>query len=93
MIDDHGVELPFADNLLVVRNDDRAGMIGVVGLACGEAGVSISSMAVGQTGGEARTALMALATDGPVPDEVIRSLRTTDGILDVHRVHGGPGTR
>jgi hypothetical protein len=36
---------------------------------------------------------MALATDGPVPDEVIRSLRVTDGILDVHRVHGGPGTR
>jgi D-3-phosphoglycerate dehydrogenase len=91
MIDDHGVELPFAENLLVVRNDDRAGMIGAVGLACGEAGVSISSMAVGQTAGEAATALMALATDVPVPDDVIASLRSTDGILDVHRVHAGGG--
>jgi D-3-phosphoglycerate dehydrogenase len=89
MIDDHGVELPFAENLLVVRNDDRPGMIGIVGLACGEAGVSISSMAVGQTGGQASTALMAVATDVPVPYDVIRSLRATDGILDVHRVHGG----
>jgi D-3-phosphoglycerate dehydrogenase len=88
MIDDHGVELPFAENLLVVHNDDRAGMVGAVGVACGEAGVSISSMAVGQTAGEARTALMALATDVPVPDDVIRSLRRTDGILAVHRVHG-----
>ncbi len=88
MIDDHGVELPFADNLLVVRNDDRPGMIGAVGVACGDAGVSISSMAVGQTAGEKGTALMVLATDHPVPFEVIRSLRSTPGILDVHRVHG-----
>lgn len=88
MIDDHGVELPFAENLLVVRNDDRPGMIGVVGLACGDAGVSISSMAVGQTAGEAGTALMALATDLPVPYDVISVLRSTDGILDIHRVHG-----
>ena len=87
MIDDHGVEIPFAENLLLVRNDDRAGMIGLVGVALGEAGVSISSMAVGQTAG-AGTALMALATDVPVPDEVLSRLRSRDGILDIHRVHG-----
>jgi D-3-phosphoglycerate dehydrogenase len=88
MIDDHNVELPFAENLLVVRNDDRPGMVGAVGMACGEAGVSISAMAVGQTEGEARTALMAVATDNPVPDGVLQVLRGTEGILDVHRVHG-----
>jgi hypothetical protein len=31
---------------------------------------------------------MAVATDVPVPDDVIRLLRATEGILDVHRVHG-----
>jgi D-3-phosphoglycerate dehydrogenase len=87
MIDDHGLELPFAENLLLVRNDDRAGMIGLVGMALGEAGVSISSMAVGQTTG-AGTALMAVATDVPVPDEVLARLRSRDGILDIHRAHG-----
>ena len=91
MIDDHGVEIPFAENLLLVRNDDRAGMIGLVGVALGEAGVSISSMAVGQTAG-AGTALMALATDVPVPDDVLARLRRRDGILDIHRVHGTVGS-
>ncbi|MGH9170442.1 MAG: phosphoglycerate dehydrogenase [Acidimicrobiales bacterium] len=93
MVDDHNVELPFAENLLVVRNDDRPGMVGAVGIACGQAGVSISSMAVGQTEGEAPTALMTLATDQPVPDEVMQVLRGTEGILDVHRIHGSDGGR
>jgi D-3-phosphoglycerate dehydrogenase len=91
MIDDHGVEIPFAENLLLVRNDDRPGMVGLVGTALGEAGVSISSMAVGQTTG-AGTALMALATDVPVPDGVLSQLRRRDGILDIHRVHGAVGS-
>ena len=47
MVDDHTVEVPPSPHMLVVRNDDRPGMIGVVGTVLGEAGVSISSMAVG----------------------------------------------
>jgi D-3-phosphoglycerate dehydrogenase len=47
MMDDHTLEVPPAPHMLVVRNDDRAGMIGVVGTVLGDAGVSISSMAVG----------------------------------------------
>jgi hypothetical protein len=47
MMDDHVVEVPPAPHMVVVRNDDRAGMIGVVGTILGEAQVSISSMAVG----------------------------------------------
>ncbi|MGH9291236.1 MAG: phosphoglycerate dehydrogenase [Acidimicrobiales bacterium] len=88
MVDDHDVELPFAPNLLVVRNDDRAGMIGIVGTALGEAGVSIHSMAVGQTEGGAGTALMLLSTDVPVPADVAVALRRHDGILGVHQVLG-----
>ena len=47
MVDDHTVEVPPAPHMLVVRNDDRPGMIGVVGTVLGDAGISISSMAVG----------------------------------------------
>ena len=47
MVDDHVVEVPPSPHMLVVRNDDRPGMIGIVGTALGAAGVSISSMAVG----------------------------------------------
>ena len=47
MVDDHTVEVPPSPHMLVVRNDDRPGMIGVVGMVLGDAGISISSMAVG----------------------------------------------
>lgn len=85
LVDDHVVEVPPADHMLVVRNDDRPGMIGVVGTVLGEAGVSISSMAVGPSR-SAPTALMALSTDRAVPDAVLESLRASDGILEVHRI-------
>src|SRR3954454_117766 len=46
MIDDHRVGLPPAKHMLVVRNDDRPGVIGLVGTALGEAGVNIADMDV-----------------------------------------------
>ena len=81
-VDDHDVEVPPADVMVVVRNDDRPGMIGVVGTVLGNAGVSIANMAVGQTKGGG-TALMVLATDQLVPESVLSSLRAADGILEV----------
>jgi len=85
MVDDHAVELPFAPNLLIVRNDDRPGMIGIVGAALGDADVSITNMAVGQTAGGG-TALMLLTTDRSVPRDVLGRLRAAAGILDLHYV-------
>jgi len=89
MVDDHMVELPPAANMLVVRNDDRPGMIGIVGTVLGEAGLSITNMAVGQSpsGG---TALMVLATETAVSAEVLDRLGKADGILEVHRVAAVP---
>ncbi len=85
MVDDHTVEVPPAPHMVVVRNDDRAGMIGVVGTILGEAQVSISSMAVGPSA-TGNTALMVLSTDQPVPDEALAQLRGAAGISDVHTV-------
>ena len=82
MVDEHEVEVPPVDNLVVIRNDDRPGMIGVVGTAFGDAGVNISFMALGRDA-KGALALMALATDGPTPDELVESLRGTDGIRAV----------
>jgi D-3-phosphoglycerate dehydrogenase len=85
MMDDHTVEVPPAPHMVVVRNDDRAGMIGVVGTAIGSAGVSISSMAVGPSA-SGNTALMILSTDRQVPEDVLERLRSEDGISDIHTV-------
>ena len=85
LVDDHAVEVPPSEHMLVVRNDDRPGMIGVVGVVLGEAGVSISSMAVGPSEAT-NTALMVLSTDRSVPDDAFGRLQAADGILDIHRI-------
>jgi D-3-phosphoglycerate dehydrogenase / 2-oxoglutarate reductase len=87
MIDDHNVEVPPSTNMLVVRNDDRPGMIGVVGTVLGQAGVNISDFHVGRSStGDA--ALQVLALDEPAPPEVLVQLRNTPGISSIALVAG-----
>ena len=85
VVDDHLVEVPPSTHMIVVRNDDHPGVIGIVGTALGAAGVSISSMAVGPSP-EATTAMMVISTTTPAPDAVVEQLRGDEGILDIHRV-------
>ncbi len=85
MVDDHTLEVPPADHMLVVHNDDRPGMIGVVGMALGIAGISISSMAVGPSA-DGHSALMVLSTSEPVPADLVEHLRQGDGIFGIHAV-------
>jgi D-3-phosphoglycerate dehydrogenase len=82
-VDDHSVEIPPAASMLVVRNNDKPGMIGHVGMALGEAGISITAMAVGPDK-QAGTALMVLSTSTPTPVEVVERLRANEGILGIH---------
>lgn len=85
MVDDHAVDIPPARHMVIIRNDDRPGMIGAVGGMLGEAKVNISDMALGRSpSGEA--ALMVLSTDQPAPDDLLAELRAVDGIFRVHRV-------
>jgi len=85
MVDDHAVDMPPSRHMLVVRNDDRPGMIGLVGAFLGAAGVNIADMDVGRAAsGEA--ALMVLATDQPVAASLVDELRAAPGILHVHPV-------
>jgi D-3-phosphoglycerate dehydrogenase len=83
MIDDHATDVPPAENMLVVRNDDRPGVIGVVGTVLGNAGVNINDMGVGRSS-VAGSALMVIASSGPAPAEVLAALRAAPGITSVH---------
>jgi D-3-phosphoglycerate dehydrogenase len=85
MVDGHVVEVAPSAHMLVVRNDDRPGMIGIVATALGAADISISSMAVGPSP-EAATAMMVISTTASAPDTVVDQLRGDEGILDIHRV-------
>jgi D-3-phosphoglycerate dehydrogenase len=87
MVDDHTVDIPPARHMVVVRNEDSPGLIGLVGTTLGRAGVNVSDMDVGRSSsGEA--ALMVLSTDQPVPAEVIEELRRSPGIMHVHTISG-----
>ena len=85
MIDDHTVDVPPSEHLLVVRNEDRPGMIGTVGSVLGEASLNIDDMAVGANEQGAK-AIMVIATDRTVPDDVVARLRGVDGIVSAHAV-------
>jgi D-3-phosphoglycerate dehydrogenase len=87
LVDGHEVALGPTEFLLVVRNDDRPGMIGTVASIVGAAGVSIVNMAVGQTRGMG-TALMVLALDRALPDSAVEEISRAGGIIEVHRVTG-----
>ena len=83
MIDDLDVDLPPARHLLVVRNDDRPGMIAAVTAALAEAQVNIDDMRVGHDP-DGAAAMQVLATTPEVPEAVRDALRAVDGIVSVH---------
>jgi D-3-phosphoglycerate dehydrogenase len=87
-IDDHVIDIPPSRHLLIVRNEDRPGMIGRVAMAVGDAGINIDDMRVGKSpSGEA--AMMALTTSGAVPAELLEALRAQSGVLDAKAIELG----
>lgn len=84
-VDGLGVDLPPWAHMLVVRNADQPGMIGVVGTVLGEAGINIADMDVGRSASGV-PAMMVVATSDEVPPVVAETLRGVDGIISVHNV-------
>jgi D-3-phosphoglycerate dehydrogenase len=86
LIDDHTCDIPPAENMLVVRNDDRPGVIGIVGTMIGEAEVNIADMGVAKAA-EPGSAIMVIATATNPPAELLARLREAPGIVSVHSLH------
>jgi D-3-phosphoglycerate dehydrogenase len=82
LVDDHITDVPPANSMLVVSNDDRPGVIGVVGTLLGNAGINIADMDVGKAL-KAGTAMMVIVTTAPVANDVVEALRKAPGILNV----------
>ena len=80
VIDGHRVEIPPAQHMLVVRNDDAPGKVGLIGTILGDAGYSISSMAVGPSD-DGETAMMVLSTTTKPSDEIISAIAAAPGII------------
>jgi D-3-phosphoglycerate dehydrogenase len=73
-LDDHALDIHPSAHMLVIRNQDEPGMVGLVGATLGDAGVNISNMHIGESG-DGREALMVVCTGGPVPASVQDALR------------------
>ncbi len=85
-IDDYIVELPPSSHMLVVRNEDRPGMVARVATILGiEHGINIDEMDLGK-GPAGDASLMLLATSTPVPHEVVAELRATEGVVDARAI-------
>jgi D-3-phosphoglycerate dehydrogenase len=87
MIDEHTFDVPPSENMLMVKNDDRPGVIGLVGTLLGNAGVNIADMDVGRAN-EGGTAVMLIAPTAVAPDDVVDALRAAPGIISVDRLAG-----
>lgn len=78
-----GVEIEFdpQSHILLMRNEDRPGIIGLVGSHLGAAGVNIVNFSLGAKGdGEA---LAAITVDRAVPDAQLLAVRGIPGVLSL----------
>jgi D-3-phosphoglycerate dehydrogenase len=87
-IDGHSVDLPPARYMFVVHNDDTPGVIGRVGTVLGEAKINISNMDVGQSP-QGEAALMVIATEVPVPDDVVERVTQQPGVQSARSIDLG----
>jgi len=81
LLDEHEIELPFAPHLLVVRNDDRVGMVALVASALAGAGINIVDLHLGRSA-DGHTAIMVISLDEPAPPRVVGELSLAPGILE-----------
>ena len=77
-INGYEIEIPISDHLIVLRYQDRPGVIGSLGNILGDHGVNIAGMQVArkQEGGDALAVLMI---DGRLPDGVLGKVSDTVG--------------
>lgn len=79
-----------AGHMAIVQNDDRPGMIGLVGVEFGKANVNIADMTISRrenATGDGATALMLLKLDAAAPKSLHDSLTQREGILKLAAVH------
>jgi D-3-phosphoglycerate dehydrogenase len=86
-VDGHSVDVPPAERMMVINNDDRPGVIGTVGVMLGDAGVNIADMDVGRVAPGGNATMVLTLTD-EIPGPLVDELRAAPGIISVKVLHG-----
>jgi D-3-phosphoglycerate dehydrogenase len=79
------VDMAPAPSMLITRHQDRPGTMGRIGLMLGEADVNISAMYLGRDAPRG-DALMVLALDDPVPDNVAKQISEQEAVIDLWQI-------
>ncbi len=85
-INGYPMDMVPAGPMVVIRNEDKPGIIGLVGTAFGGAGVNIADMTIARRpnpDGQGFTALMLLKLDADAPQALLDDLVTKPGVLKV----------
>lgn len=82
-IDGYPMEMVPEGRLVLIFNDDRPGVIGLVGTFFGDRQINIADLFLSR---RAKTALMVLKCDGDVPETLLDDLRRAEPILSVRTV-------
>jgi D-3-phosphoglycerate dehydrogenase len=95
MLDGVAIEAPLdgAGTLLVIRNEDRPGVIGEVGTILGRHKINIASFALGRDEGGAVGVVTLDQADGTDEGtmQAIEALRGTRSVTEVKLVTSAPG--
>jgi D-3-phosphoglycerate dehydrogenase / 2-oxoglutarate reductase len=79
---DYWLDVSPGSHMLITHHQDMPGTMGRIGQILGEADVNISAMNLGRSAPRA-DALMILALDEPVPDEIAQRIREQEAVLDL----------
>lgn len=79
-IDKLYLDINISGNFIIVRNDDRPGIVGLVGNALGSRNINIANLSLARNKSEGN-ALNVIEIDSAVPTELIEELSQADGVL------------
>ena len=67
-------------DFLIVKNDDRPGIVGAIGTILGKAGSNIANLSLARNKSEGN-ALSVIQLDQPLSEDVMVEIRSTEGLI------------
>ena len=74
------VDINVKGDFLIVKNDDRPGIVGAIGTILGKAGSNIANLSLARNKSEGN-ALSVIQLDQPLPENVMVEIRSTEGLI------------
>lgn len=84
-IDKLYIDTNIAGNFLIVRNDDRPGIVGLVGTSLAEHMLNIANLSLARNKSEGN-ALSVIELDSPATEEILKELNDAPGVLSAKAI-------